>query len=50
MILYNNNGRYIAIYFSKWIGFKIWHVVVPIDWHETMISFGFGTLHWERQK
>lgn len=39
---------FVAVYFHKWETPYLRSELIPFDWKETMVCFGFGTLHWER--
>jgi hypothetical protein len=47
--LYASENRYVALQFHTWHRPRIWEVLVPFDWLETMFCLGFFTLHWERR-
>lgn len=48
MILIKSEPLFVAVHIHKWQRPKIYSVDIPIDWRETMICFGFGTIHYER--
>lgn len=48
MTLYRGENRFIAVYLHRWQKPRVWHDYIPFNWLETMVCFGFGTLHWER--
>lgn len=39
----------IAVYAHRWRRPRVWTVLVPADWKETMACLGLATVHYERR-